>query len=744
MKKGRNSVAVCIFIASTILCSVSYGQIRVNWEEFPALVKTITYDVPEGKALLVFEGKEDYQFESDTEPIDQPVKNGLIYKLLVSIDPPSGGINISSPGAEKYPLNYGRSNEESLPALNNKEIRYFKLSIIKQLFCSDQTVELSKTNADIPAEGDDALIILFPNPQTLDLQFDGNITSQKHENDRYRIYMKTGNQKLTVKSKNYFSKTIDLDSLKKEVRFFRVQPPITNDDNITEDPNVKGGNYVIETTPSGAVIQMVGNPPFNERSFKTPYTIEGFKAGSEIITLELERYEPIKDTIVISSSKGKKSKYKLIPKFAFLNCNIEPSIPTSKVLFDGKELIGITQGKDYECPKGTHNIEYSAPHYFPQTKQVSLAAGESIEMNVKLRPKMGSITIESGENANGAEVFINEKSIGKLPIQNYSLQEGDYTISYKKNGLVTEKDSYVLSVNLNENKPVKSPKMIDLRKIKFSTDPQNGATVSIDGIEKGTTPLSLKLPVGTYKVLIKKDNYKDCIETINLFNDQTEFNYTLTPNYNLSLSSKPSGATVRVDGQIMGNTPIDILTTHGTHRIAFAESSSIRRVKHYATDDVPRSKSTVLRKSDFWGVGYVAANEGVEFGGELYLGRGNFVLSGSISKLKPFIEMPTIEGPPNAVGYGVQAGLRVPYPLDFIIHGGAGVRTFSEKGSDSSSSYSSSSSSTTNEIDYWTGIAGFTLPIHITRGFGFYINTDYWFKTENGKGLLMFSGGLIF
>lgn len=741
MKKERILTVVGIFILLTILSTVSYGQVRVNCEEFPALAKTITDDIPDGKALFVFEGKEVYSFDSDVENISQPAKDSKsLYKLLVNIDPPSGGVTIKCQGAESYPLNYGRLNEESLPPLNNKEIRYFKLSIVNQLMCFDQTRELSTTNPDIPAEGEDALIILFPNPPTLELQFDGNITSQKHENDRYRIYMKTGNQKLTIKSKYYYNTTIYLDELKKEVRFFRVQAPITNDDNITDDPNVKVGNYVIETTPSGAVIQMVGNPPFNERNYRTPYTIEGFKSGTEIITLDLGRYEPIRDTILISSSKGKKSKYKLIPKFAFLNCNIEPAIPASKVVFDGKELIGITQGENYECQKGTHNIEINAPHYYPQTKQVSLVAGESIELNVKLRPKMGTITIESGENANGAEVFINEKSIGKLPIQNYSLQEGDYTISYKKSGLVTELDSYSLIVNVNENKPTTSPKMINLRKIKFSSDPQSGATVYIDGQEMGTTPLTLKLPVGTYKVLVRKDKYKDFSEIINLFKEQTEFNYSLTPDYNLRLSSTPSGATVRVDDQIIGNTPLDILTTNGTHKVIFTKDYSVSRVKYYTTDDVPKSRSTVLRKDEYWGLGYISANEGTEFGLEIFLTGGRFFLSASVHEPKPLIEMPTISGKPVAGAIAGQIGLRVPYPLDFIIHGGVGLRSFSEEGA--SSNYSSSDSS--NDLDCWTGIAGFTLPIHITRGFGIYVNADYWVKTENGNGLLMFSGGIIF
>ena len=588
MKKGRISVFACIFITSTILCSVSYGQVRVNWEEFPALAKTVTYNVPEGKALLVFEGKEDYHFESDFEPIDQPVKDGLLYKLLVSIDPPSNGINISSPGAENYPLNYGRpSIEESLLALNNKEIRYFKLSIVKQLMWGDKTRELQKINADAPVEGDDALVIIFPNPQTLDLQFEGNITSQKHENDRYRIYMKTGDQKLTVKSKNYFKTIIDLDSLKKEVKFFRVQAPITNEDNITEDPNVKGGNYVIETTPSGAVLQMVGNPPFNERNYKTPYTIEGFKAGKEIIILNLDRYEPIQDNILISSSKGKKSKYKLIPKFAFLNCNIEPAIPTSKVLFDGKELNGIAQGKDYECPKGTHNIEFSAPHYYPQTKQVSLAAGESIEMNVKLRPKMGSLSILSGVNATGSEVIINNKKVGEIPLVNLALQEGNYNVSFNKSGFVSEKSSYTISILENKLNKFEDLNMVNTKKIKIITEPESGASVYIDNkLINEKSNLSVALAVGQHSVKIVHEHYESLDNIrITVDNEHDVFTFKLKElSYATSFHKKRGSCQVIIDGQLYGNTPQDVTLPLGNHKIEFRQKGFFTKHQNIYVD----------------------------------------------------------------------------------------------------------------------------------------------------------------
>lgn len=736
------SFSIILFV-HIIFCSFLHGQdIKIKLEEYPDLAKKFKFDVPEGKALFVFEGKEDYSFSSGNENIVQPKKVGSIYTLLVSADSPSGIISVFNDDAPTQKISYGMEmtiGNKSLPPINSKDIKYFKISMDLGL---ENVTDKKKREGylDQASHGDkDNLIILFPTPKNLDLQISGETTQIARAEDRsYRIYVKPEAKKLDLISKGFNKTTIELgDSIgTKNTFYFDVRGSVADEESV--DATVNIGDFLLKTDPPGALIELKGNPSFNEQKHRTPYPFKGYEAGPKMVHLTLDKYEPNDVIIVIGGKKNNRSVL-LEPKFAFLNAIVEPAMPISKVLLDGKELFGIENGKKFEIPKGTHSVEITAPHYYSQTKQINPSAGQLSDLkDVKLRPKMGTITIEPGENTDGAEVFINEKSIGKLPIRNYSLQEGDYTISYKKSGVVTELDSYSLTVNVNVNKPIKSPPMINLRKIKFSTDPQSGATVYINGIEKGTTPLSLKQPVGTYKVLIKKDNYKDFSETINLFNERTEFNYSLTPNYNLSLSSTPSGATVSVDGQIMGNTPIDLLTAQGTHRIIFTESSSIRRVKHITTDNVPRKQNTVLRKDFVTGFGFIPPSEGVKMGGEVIASGSNVALIFSMMKLQPLIEIP-LQNNFNGVGYAAQIGYRIPYPLDIIIHGGYGSRVFTEKDSSSNSS-----SNNANKVYYETFLGGITLQIHLSHNFGLYAKSDYWLKTENGNGLLMFSGGIMF
>lgn len=71
----------------------------------------------------------------------------------------------------------------------------------------------------------------------------------------------------------------------------------------------------------------------------------------------------------------------------------------------------------------------------------------------------------------------------------------------------------------------------DTKTINIATDP-SGATVYINGVNKGTTPYKATLPVGSYSILFEKEGYEIYNTSIILdgSDDQTSFLYVLTPN----------------------------------------------------------------------------------------------------------------------------------------------------------------------------------------------------------------------
>jgi hypothetical protein len=87
----------------------------------------------------------------------------------------------------------------------------------------------------------------------------------------------------------------------------------------------------------------------------------------------------------------------------------------------------------------------------------------------------------------------------------------------------------------------------------------------------------------------------------------------------------------------------------------------------------------------------------------------------------------------SSLGFSLEIGYRfyqIPHPFDLSLHAGYGMRMFTNKDK-------------TEEIKrFHSLVMGLTLPIYISRGFGFYLKSDYWTHTEN-KGIFLFSVGII-
>jgi len=100
----------------------------------------------------------------------------------------------------------------------------------------------------------------------------------------------------------------------------------------------------------------------------------------------------------------------------------------------------------------------------------------------------------------------------------------------------------------------------------------SGAGVYLNGIYTGVTPLELSnLTPGTYEVKITLNGYENYTTSVTLApGERKVLNVTLTPTFGyLTITSNPSGATVIVDGQEAGSTPLkEYRLSVGQHRIA--------------------------------------------------------------------------------------------------------------------------------------------------------------------------------
>ena len=98
-----------------------------------------------------------------------------------------------------------------------------------------------------------------------------------------------------------------------------------------------------------------------------------------------------------------------------------------------------------------------------------------------------------------------------------------------------------------------------LSDVTIDTTPESGAAVTIDGLARGVSPLTLTdLAPGFYEIIAKKDKFTDAYERIQVKGGAPErFEITIEPFVGyLTIDSNPDGADVLLNGEVVGKTPI--------------------------------------------------------------------------------------------------------------------------------------------------------------------------------------------
>ena len=109
--------------------------------------------------------------------------------------------------------------------------------------------------------------------------------------------------------------------------------------------------------------------------------------------------------------------------------------------------------------------------------------------------------------------------------------------------------------------------------IAFSTEPEVGAEVLVDGESIGTAPLSdVEVESGRHRVEFVAERYLAEVLELDVIGEgqPQSLSAELTPNWApVSVSSRPAGAQVVVDGTALGTTPVDLELEAGERELEF-------------------------------------------------------------------------------------------------------------------------------------------------------------------------------
>lgn len=210
---------------------------------------------------------------------------------------------------------------------------------------------------------------------------------------------------------------------------------------------------------------------------------------------------------------------------------IEIDINRQVNLEEMKEPIPITPGN--------HKIGIYLDGYEPVIKHIEVGSGETVIITPKDVQKSYydlNIVVVNGENEYAVEVDGKAYKPGEVP----KLTKGEHQVSVMKEGFrkweqkIMVEESRTLSAILTAiekepevTKPPTPPTQEVIQanySINISTNPAE-ADVYIDGTLKGKTPYNVTLPIGDYRVELKKEGYEDYSTSLIIDNSDSQNSY---------------------------------------------------------------------------------------------------------------------------------------------------------------------------------------------------------------------------
>ncbi|MDT8399159.1 MAG: PEGA domain-containing protein [Pseudomonadales bacterium] len=254
-------------------------------------------------------------------------------------------------------------------------------------------------------------------------------------------------------------------------------------------------------------------------------------------------------------------------------------LTAKSVYFDlrpvGSELsvqspLAIQIGPRYLLRTGDVEIKVKAEGYYELDTSLNIGPEQAQTFNIELIRLPGFLNLSSGPITQ-ARVVIDGEEVGLTPLSAIELAAGEHHIH-------VEKERYqAVDTNIDiEGRSLQQTLVVDLlpawANITVNTSPP-GATVSVDGEERGLTPLSTEVLEGKHEILVKLAAHKAWTDVlaVQARQDQTLPPIALIPADGLVLlRSTPSNATVTLNGDYQGQTPLEIAVPPGSqHRLSF-------------------------------------------------------------------------------------------------------------------------------------------------------------------------------
>ncbi len=322
------------------------------------------------------------------------------------------------------------------------------------------------------------------------------------------------------------------------------------------DQIISYGTLQFKSDPPGALIII------DDRALSavTPTTIDSIRTGVHVIRMQKglftasqavfvtpNQVQPV--TLTLSMAKGG---LKII------------SSPSDATIFLDQVKIGSTPYEMPQTPVGAYSLRIRKKGFTDYERIITIKENETTIVSATLTP-LAFITIHT--TPTDCRIAVDDSIVGRAPIDSLDIPPGFHKLTVSREGYVAFDTTRFFNTGRHHELEITiRPEAI----LSLQTTP-SGATVLIDGKERGKTPLEIRgLPGGVVNLQLSLQQYVDHSEQITLISGQHVRHYvTLNKKQGkLIVESVPSAARVEIDGDSVGITPMRLeKVTFGEHII---------------------------------------------------------------------------------------------------------------------------------------------------------------------------------
>ena len=319
----------------------------------------------------------------------------------------------------------------------------------------------------------------------------------------------------------------------------------------------------ISITPEPDSQSISGFPPpvsFGQKMLVVPgdFTVHASRAG----------YQPLEQRIEVASNGFQSFSFELEELPGRVKIIADPDVPVRVLV--GEVETETDADNIISVERGTQQLRIETDRYLAETLEFEVAGfGELQELNISLQPAWANVQLESIPA--GAEVLVDGEAVGVTPL-NAEILQGQHSIELSLPGFKTARTDELLVAGTSV--------VLDTVKLEpndgtllLESKPK-GATVTVDGTFKGSTPVTLVLTSGVaHQLHLSAPGYISARKTVKLRADEErQMTVGLSPEYGVVFSSShPADATLTLDGNAAGSGTQRLRLTTRPHELVFSK-----------------------------------------------------------------------------------------------------------------------------------------------------------------------------